>query len=88
MIRFALSLCFVSIFHFHSLSQLSLEMQWRVDSIFTQWNGTDIPGGALAIVQHGKIIYKKGYGMADLEHGVPISSKTVFYAGSVSKILC
>lgn len=85
MIRFALSLCFVSIFHFQSLSQLSLEMQWRVDSIFAQWNGTDRPGGALAIVQHGKIIYKKGYGMADLEHGVPISSKTVFYAGSVSK---
>ncbi len=85
MIRFTLILCFIGSFHLHSLSQLPAEMQWRVDSVFAHWNGTDRPGGALAIVQNGKIIYKKGYGLADLEHGEPISPKTVFYAGSVSK---
>ena len=37
------------------------------------------------MIQDGEIIYKRGYGMANLEHGVPISSKTAFYIGSTSK---
>ena len=32
----------------------------------------DSPGCALGIVQSGKLTYKRGYGMASLEHGVPI----------------
>ncbi len=43
------------------------------------------PGCALAIVSAGRIVYSRGYGMADLEQGVPISPRSVFYAGSVSK---
>jgi hypothetical protein len=33
----------------------------------------------------GRIVCSKGYGSANLELGVPISPKTVFYVGSVSK---
>lgn len=57
----------------------------RVDKLFSQWDKPDSPGCALAIVKDGKIIYKKGYGMANLEHNIPISPNSVFYIGSVSK---
>jgi CubicO group peptidase (beta-lactamase class C family) len=57
----------------------------NVDKIFEVWNNSNSPGCALAIIKDGKILYKRGYGMADLEHDIPISSNTVFYVGSVSK---
>lgn len=56
-----------------------------VDSIFSEWNKTDVPGGAIAVIHQGNIVYSNGYGLADLEHDVPITPSTVFYIGSVSK---
>ena len=57
----------------------------EVDGLFKKWDKSDSPGCALAIIKDGKIIYKKGYGMADLEHDVPITTKTIFSIGSISK---
>lgn len=57
----------------------------RVDAVFAAWNTDHTPGGAVAIYKDGKIVYAKGYGMADLERSVPITSKTVFDIGSTSK---
>ena len=56
-----------------------------VDALFTEWDQPDSPGCALAVIHEGEIVYKNGYGMANLEHGVPITPTTVFYSGSVSK---
>ena len=42
-------------------------------------------GCALGVLDDGKVVYERGYGLANLEHGVPITSKTVFRIGSVSK---
>ena len=57
----------------------------KVDKLFAQWDKTVSPGAALAIIKDGKIIYKRGYGMANLEHRVPITSTSVFRIGSTSK---
>jgi len=59
--------------------------QRQVDKIFAEWDKKDSPGCAVALFKDGKILYERGYGMADLEHTVPITPDTVFYAGSVSK---
>ncbi len=56
-----------------------------LDRIFQDWNRTDAPGCAVSVVKDGQIIFKKGYGMADLEHMIPITPSSVFYIGSVSK---
>lgn len=56
-----------------------------VDQLFSEWSNTSSPGCAIAVIKEGKIIHKKGYGMADLEHDVPIRPSSVFYIGSVSK---
>jgi CubicO group peptidase (beta-lactamase class C family) len=61
------------------------QMTDQVDKLFAKWDKKDSPGCALAIIKDGKIIYKHGYGMADLERDVPITSKSVFDIASTSK---
>jgi CubicO group peptidase (beta-lactamase class C family) len=57
----------------------------RVDSLFAEWDRADSPGCALGIIEDGQLVYKRGYGMATLEHGVPITYRTVFRIASTSK---
>lgn len=64
---------------------VSAEKVRDIDRIFARWDHSDSPGCALAIMQNGQVIYKHGYGMADLEHGAPITPATPFHVASVSK---
>ncbi|HDZ25894.1 hypothetical protein LCGC14_0841550 [marine sediment metagenome] len=57
----------------------------KVDKLFSKWDSTVSPGAALAIIKDGEIIYKRGYGMANLEHNIPLTSTSVFRIGSTSK---
>ncbi|MBT8231159.1 MAG: beta-lactamase family protein, partial [Bacteroidia bacterium] len=75
-------ICFLS---YSSFGQIK-ESQ-AIDSIFSEWNNGDVPGCALGIVKDGKLIYSQGYGIADLEHDVEITTSSVFGTGSVSKHL-
>ncbi|MCU0535694.1 MAG: beta-lactamase family protein [Hydrococcus sp. Prado102] len=45
-----------------------------------------IPGLSIAIVREGEPILVKGYGLANVEHSVPASEKTVYEIASVGKI--
>ena len=44
-----------------------------------------VPGIAIAVVKDGKPVKVKGYGLADVEHGVPVTADTVFQLASVTK---
>ena len=57
----------------------------RVDSVFASYDRPDAPGCAVGVYQDGRIRYARGYGLADLEHRVPITPATVFDIGSTSK---
>jgi len=57
----------------------------KVDEIFAQWDKPDSPGCALGIIKDGQFIYKRGYGIANLDYSVPISPTTSFYIASTSK---
>lgn len=57
----------------------------EVDKIFANWDKPDSPGCALGIIKDGRFIYKRGYGMANLEYGIPLTSQSVFRIGSTSK---
>jgi CubicO group peptidase (beta-lactamase class C family) len=57
----------------------------RVDAVFADMERPQHPGAALLVVDHDKIIYRKSYGLADLETQRPITADTSFYLGSISK---
>ncbi len=58
----------------------------RAESVIREeMKSQQIPGLALAVVDHGKVILAQGYGYANLEHSVPVSADTVFQSGSVGK---
>lgn len=64
---------------------MALPLTTKIDELFSEWNRPDSPGFALAIIKDSEIVYKCGYGIADLEHNIPISSISVFDIGSISK---
>jgi CubicO group peptidase (beta-lactamase class C family) len=61
------------------------EQSKKVDELFRRWHAPDSPGAAVLVIHDGRIVHAKGYGMANLEHGVPIRPDTVFDIASVSK---
>jgi len=65
--------------------QLDTAMIRRVDAIFSPWDKTDGPGCALAILNDGRILYERGYGMANLEYNLAITPKSLFHVASISK---
>jgi len=60
-------------------------LEARVDSVFAEYDNTRSPGCALGVIRDGRLVFKRGYGMAVLEHGIPNSPTTVFRIGSTSK---
>ena len=60
-------------------------LEAKVDQLFAEWNRSDSPGAALAVTRDGEIIYKRGYGLANLEYDIPITPTTIFDIASVSK---
>lgn len=57
----------------------------EIDRLFKEWDRPDSPGCVLGVIQDGKMVYERGYGMANLEHNIPITSDSVFRICSVSK---
>lgn len=55
-----------------------------VDQILQDWE-SDEPGGAVAVIEKGKVIYEKYFGLADLEKVTPFSPQTQTDIGSISK---
>lgn len=60
-------------------------LQETIDFSFLAYDRKDSPGCAVGIVQHGELVFKKGYGMANLEYEVPITPRTVFCLASLAK---
>jgi len=60
-------------------------MAAEVDKLFEDWDKPGSPGASLAVAKDGQIIYKKGYGYANLEYDIPIRPSTIFHVASVSK---
>ncbi len=57
----------------------------EIDKVFAQWDKPDSPGCELAVIKDRQIVYKRGYGMANLEHNIPMSPASIMDTGSVSK---
>jgi len=57
----------------------------RIDSTFSDFDHTDRPGCSLGISRQGELVYRRGYGMSNLEYGLAISPGSIFHVASISK---
>ena len=53
-----------------------------MERILKQFN---VPGVSIAVIKDFKIEWAKGYGVADVETGAPVTADTMFQAASISK---
>jgi CubicO group peptidase (beta-lactamase class C family) len=56
-----------------------------VDELFREYDNAEAPGCALGVIRDGEFIYRRGYGMANLEHGIALTPQSVFDIASTSK---
>lgn len=60
-------------------------MEARIDSLCAEWNHNNTPGVAVAVMKNDVVVFKKGYGMANLEYDIPNTSNSIFHIASESK---
>lgn len=77
-------LSFLSVFLF--VSSISAQAADKIDDfVKSEMQKQHIPGVSLAVIKNGKITKVKGYGLANVETNVPVTTETVFKIGSISK---
>ena len=54
-------------------------------AIRQQMKEQQIPGVGVALVRNGRIVKAKGYGLANIEDGTPVTPATIFEIGSITK---
>ena len=64
-------------------SELAPEVVTAIDAHFAEFNSG--PGYVLGVVMGEQIVFARGYGMANLEHDIPLETHTNFNLASVSK---
>ncbi len=57
----------------------------RIDEVFAPFDHDGSPGYALGVVKDGQLIFSRGYGRANIDYNVSITSGTSFHLASLSK---
>ncbi len=57
----------------------------KIDQLFERFTDKGSPGCALGVMHNGELVFKKGYGLANLEYRIPIEPSTIFHVASMSK---
>ena len=68
-----------------ALTPVAAETDRASDFINDYLQKKQIPGCAVMARHNGKVVLSKGYGVANLEHGVRVTPETVFQSGSMGK---
>ena len=63
----------------------SAAQEAAIDSLFAEWRAPGSPGCVVAVSRKGAPVFTKAYGLANLEHDVPMATGSVFQVASVSK---
>ncbi len=64
---------------------LTDETAAKVDALFADMTHGVRPGCGVGVYRAGEVVFAKGYGLADLEHEIPITDATTFYIASLAK---
>jgi D-alanyl-D-alanine carboxypeptidase len=64
---------------------LPTELSDRVDVLANKMLSRPVAGISVAIARDGQVVFARGYGMANLDHSIPVTPETVFHIASISK---
>ncbi|MDT8340661.1 MAG: serine hydrolase domain-containing protein [Longimicrobiales bacterium] len=64
---------------------VAAEPSGRVDQMMAAYDGPGVPGVVVGVIREGKLVFSRGYGMANLSHGIPFTAETASNIGSVTK---
>lgn len=64
--------------------QMNTGRKAAIDALFRDYSG-DAPGAAVAVVRNGRLVFERGYGMADREAGVTMTAAHNFRLASMTK---
>jgi len=67
------------------MTHASQDIVKQLDVLFAEFNKGDQPGLVVAVAQKGEVLYRRGFGLASLEHGVANTPATRLRIGSTSK---
>ena len=62
-----------------------LPVMQAADKVLAPWVADDAPGVTVAVSWNDEVVYARGAGLANLEHGLPLTPTSVFQVASVSK---
>jgi CubicO group peptidase (beta-lactamase class C family) len=57
----------------------------RIDTLMREFDKPDVPGASVMVIRDGAVVFKKGYGLADLENRIPATTATNYRLASVTK---
>jgi CubicO group peptidase (beta-lactamase class C family) len=63
----------------------STQAKLKIDRIFKEFDKTSSPGFCIGIIKDTQVLFTKGYGAANLDYEIPITSNSSFDIASVSK---
>jgi CubicO group peptidase (beta-lactamase class C family) len=66
-------------------AQAQSDIPAALDALFSREFRADEPGAAVLVVQNDEVIFSKGYGISDIRTREPITTRTLFNIGSISK---
>jgi CubicO group peptidase (beta-lactamase class C family) len=68
-----------------ALADDSVDFSSRADDYLTKLAQADRFSGSVLVATNGNVVFTKGYGLANREHGVPNTTNTIFRLASVTK---
>ncbi len=68
-----------------SVEPFATTPEGRADQAMAPFAGPDRPGGVVAVTRGGRIVFARGYGLANVEDTTPNTPSTVYHMASVSK---
>jgi CubicO group peptidase (beta-lactamase class C family) len=69
----------------HAAPEPARDVAARIDQVLAATYKADAPGATVIVVKDGKTVLRKAYGLADVEHKVPLTPETPMRLGSVTK---
>ena len=60
----------------------------KLDELFKPWSRSDSPGGVVGVMYKGKLLYRRGFGLASIEHAKANTPTTRMRIGSTTKHFC